>query len=584
MAGGLAFHYGISRQVRSVLGEDSARRSQLQFVDLADPPGAVDFWGSGEVEAVCATPSSLLTAGGFGVMDDGGSISKALPGLKVPVLSQWRGHPVAGLASGGLFLRRGGRWQEARSSFSPLQVRALLEGPGGELWVGARQGLFLAPWASDLLEQMDAAPVRTLALAGDGSLLAGGEQGLKRFQGRRPSLLETPDPWIDWVGVQGLDLWALTPLGLLHGSLGGTLQPVPGGQEVRAAVQAGNQVFAVASGRLLRFEPSGRAAEEALPDTPRRVFASGGVLFADARAGLYRKGPGGWALLRPRPQGFPQGSSHVNALAEWRGRVAVGLFDGGVLLGEASGEGMAWKPLSDNSLWGINALMPVEGVLYLAGLRGAARYDGRRLTPLAPGSAYALARGPGGVAVGYGHGVQLPDGRLLSAFHGLPGNQALALAAGEELVVGTPSGLGAIVDSKVSWRVTAGDGRLPNPWVTSLAQAKEGLYVGTYGGGVALRRPEPDHRPGPGSFHPFPETAGLKVNPGCLAQVDGRLYLGTDGRGLFRLSEDRTHFAPLLVALPSRRVTALLQLGSFLLVGTDEGIARFPLSLLREGS
>ena len=83
-----------------------------------------------------------------------------------------------------------------------------------------------------------------------------------------------------------------------------------------------------------------------------------------------------------------------------------------------------------------------------------------------------------------GQGLLLPGSRFLSAFHGLPGNQALALAGGEPLYVGTPSGLGAVSGSRVAWRVTAGEGRLPHPWVTALALRGDGLYIGTYGGGV----------------------------------------------------------------------------------------------------
>jgi ligand-binding sensor domain-containing protein len=271
-------------------------------------------------------------------------------------------------------------------------------------------------------------------------------------------------------------------------------------------------------------------------------------------------------------------------LAVWSSRLVVGLFDGGVLLGETQGKDLAWKAVPGTSVWGVNALLSAEGVLFIASLRGAAQYDGRKTVSVGTGSAFSLVQTRTGIAIGYGHGVQLPDTRFLSAFHGLPGNQALALASGEDLFVGTPSGLGAISGSRVAWRVTAGDGKLPNPWVTALALFRGGLFAGTYGGGVIRRTPNEDGRPGPGNFDPFPETSGLKVNPGCLQVAGGRLYLGTEGRGLFRLSEDGTQFVPLQVPLPSPRVTALLQNGAFLLIGTDEGLVRVPLSLLREGT
>ena len=79
-----------------------------------------------------------------------------------------------------------------------------------------------------------------------------------------------------------------------------------------------------------------------------------------------------------------------------------------------------------------------------------------------------------------------------------------------------------------------------------------------------------------GEWKPFPETQDLQVNTGCLVVADGRVYAGTDGAGLFRLSRDGTRFERLKLSLPSQRVTALLEMGGFLYIGTDEGLTRWP--------
>ena len=85
------------------------------------------------------------------------------------------------------------------------------------------------------------------------------------------------------------------------------------------------------------------------------------------------------------------------------------------------------------------------------------------------GAAFSLARTGAASRSGIGEGVLLPERKLLSAFHGLPGNQATALAAVEAgLLVGTPSGLGYVESLKVRWRVASGEGRLPHPWVTAI--------------------------------------------------------------------------------------------------------------------
>jgi ligand-binding sensor domain-containing protein len=205
------------------------------------------------------------------------------------------------------------------------------------------------------------------------------------------------------------------------------------------------------------------------------------------------------------------------------------------------------------------------------------------MEPLDGGAAFALATTRDGLVMGFGPGVLLPGPRMMSAFHGLPGNQALALVQGPgdagPLYVGTPSGLGAIQGSRVAWRTVAGDGKLPHPWVTALAVQGEDLYVGTYGGGVARRVAARSTPTAAGVFEAFPETAGLKVNTGCLVMAGGRLYLGTDGRGLWRLSLDGSRFAPVKVPLPSQHVTAIQPGQEALFVGTDEGLARLPLPL-----
>ena len=115
--------------------------------------------------------------------------------------------------------------------------------------------------------------------------------------------------------------------------------------------------------------------------------------------------------------------------------------------------------------------------------------------------------------------------------------------------------------------------RSPHPWVTAILPVPGSVFVGTYGGGLTRRVGAMSDK---GEWKPFAETEGLKINTGCLVVASGRVYAGTDGTGLFRLSVDATRFERLKLSLPSPRVTALLEMGGFLYIGTDEGLTRWP--------
>ncbi len=586
LLGGGAAWWRLSRQLRQALDAPTRKTQPLTFHPLPAPVLKPERWGGAEVAGVGLSADGLVTAGAFGVLDGGGELGGGLPTLNASALALWRGRPLVALAAGGLFLRRDQAWEELRSGFGTLHVRDLRETPGGELLIGAREGLYRAAWGANVLERLDGAPVRAIAEGPGGLRFAGGEQGLRRLDGGRSRPIATPDPWVDGVAILDRELIVLSPRGLARGPLEGPFLPIAGAEEARAFAVAGSQVFAVAEGRLLRFEATGRPSEELLPAPARKVFLAAGVLFADTEAGLYRRGPGGWSLARPRPAALPPGSAHVNALGVQDGRLLVGLFNGGLALGTPGTPAWTWKAVPGSEAWGVNAILTAGGAVHVASLRGVARFEAGRLKPVEPkdaGAAFALAATRDGLALGFGQGVLLPGSRLFSAFHGLPGNQALALAEGpgaaDPLFVGTPTGLGAIQGARVAWRTAPGDGRLPHPWVTALAFRGEDLLVGTYGGGVT-RRVAGRSAPGtPGTFEAYPETAGLKVNTGCLVEAGGRIYLGTDGRGLWRLSADGRRFTPVPVPLPSSHVTAIQPGQDALFVGTDEGLARLPYPL-----
>ncbi|MBK8594863.1 MAG: hypothetical protein IPN83_04615 [Holophagales bacterium] len=166
----------------------------------------------------------------------------------------------------------------------------------------------------------------------------------------------------------------------------------------------------------------------------------------------------------------------MNALAADGSHLYLGFFDGALAVADPRGAPLSAKALLSGEAWGVNAILPLGGVVYAATLRGAFRIADGKARPIeGAGAAFSLAATGSGLAIGYGQGVLLPGPRLLSAYHGLPGNQAYALAAsGEALWVGTPTGLGRVEGRRVTERVLPGEGKLPHPWVTALLPARTG--------------------------------------------------------------------------------------------------------------
>lgn len=577
----------LDRQVRRAASEEAVRSDRIRplaFAPLPRPERSLTLAGDGRVQATAAIGTALWTAGGSGLAngDVRLDVAAGLPTLRASAVASWRGTPVWALAQGGWGRVVDGRTEEAGSGWGRLQVRAFLETPGGELLIGARQGLFRAPSGAAEVERLDTAPVRALVLLDGGRVAAGGETGLRLVPagGGSATPIALVEPWVEALGWDGSTLVAATPAGVFTGPADGApLARHPRGGDANGGVLVAGRFWFVPAGdapavaSLLGAE----RREEATPERFARLLEAAGGLLADGPSGLWRRDPEhGWSLLRKR-DGRSLPSPHVNALAVERDAIWAGFFDGGIA--RASGPGTEWTPIADREPWGVNALLPAAGALYAATLRGAFRVEkgvARRLD--GAGGAFSLALTGSGLAVGYGQGVLLPENRLLSAFHGLPGNQAFALArsaTGQGLWVGTPTGLGRIENRRVVSAARPGEGKLPHPWVTALAPTTDGLLVATYGGGLALER-DPD------GWSRYPETSSLRVNAGALViDPSGRAWAGTQGQGLWASDPGRTRFVRAPLPLPSPNVFSLALYPeaspTTLLVGTDEGLAFVPL-------
>ncbi len=122
--------------------------------------------GTAVSSASPTSPGVLHLATGSGLEADGRlfDVRDGLPSLRVSAVASWRGTPVFALERGG-WGRLGAAGPEmAGAGFGELEVRTFAETEGGELLVGARQGLYRAPFGAGEIEKLDDAPVRSIAL------------------------------------------------------------------------------------------------------------------------------------------------------------------------------------------------------------------------------------------------------------------------------------------------------------------------------------------------------------------------------------------------------------------------------------
>jgi ligand-binding sensor domain-containing protein len=254
----------------------------------------------------------------------------------------------------------------------------------------------------------------------------------------------------------------------------------------------------------------------------------------------------------------------VGGLAEHGGTLHAAFADGPV----ARLEGGRLRPLPAGTPAHGAALASTGGRLFLGGIEGLYRIDGREATSVASIDARAIAAsGDALLVASYGGGVfSTASGR--TALRPEPGVSRWARGVG---VRGTTrcaaTAEGLFVADGGAWRRVPLGGP-PSNDVTALAvrPSADAVVIGTFDRGAAL------HQGGRSA-----PIAGLEPHEtvNAAAWQDGNVWLGT-ARGLVRVDAGGRAVRRLLAAdgLPSSFVRSLLVLASGrLLVGTEEGAA-----------
>ena len=159
--------------------------------------------------------------------------------------------------------------------------------------------------------------------------------------------------------------------------------------------------------------------------------------------------------------------------------------------------------------------------------------------------------------------------RSITAFHGLASNHLYTSAvAGSRLFVGSLAGLVEIEGLRVVRTYKTSNSRLSHDWVTALTEVDGTLYVGTNGGGVDALLPT-------GEWINFGDELGrFEVNQNAMHFDGERLYVGTSDRGLLVYNTRARRWTGISAGLASQNVTAITSDDRFVYAGTLNGLAR----------
>ncbi|MFH1176756.1 MAG: two-component regulator propeller domain-containing protein [Acidobacteriota bacterium] len=570
LVGATAVSGGIPRVVRLRVLESLVQTSDVHAVAvaktgvwLATTGGLVRLQGEQETRfsSLDGLPPgrlhALLTDGpdALWVGGDGGLVRLRVQGAAVAVTRRVPLREARSLAryQGALYC---GTWGEGLLRIAPDSDRV------GRLAAAA------SPW----LDQ-----VTSLAVGTDGLYLGTARGGVARFDGHRVQRFpaaQLPGRIVWGLAALGGEVWVATSggLALLKGMELARAVEVSAAQrlairDLRAVLvdQDGALLLGSYGGGLFRLAGDTLSRVGGVP-AAAHVWAlsrHGEDLLIGTANGLLRRAPDD-RTTRWSSAGPP--ANDIAALAVGREDLWVGTFDAGLSRYRAGrwrhfGRGSGVIDDRINHL----ALQPTGGteVLWVATPRGVSRWSGGSWQSfaagdhLAPGHVNAMHVSRGAVTFASSGGLARFDGarwERTTTASGLPVRQPTSVvsAADGTLWVGGIDGL-ARRDTSGRWTLfDTASGHLPDDWITALLLDGEGLWAGTYDGGIVYR--------GKGSARMWREADGLPcgwINPQAMLRAYGQLWLGTLDGGLLVGDDSGWRSFGISDGLPSLDVTAI---------------------------
>jgi hypothetical protein len=421
------------------------------------------------------------------------------------------------------------------------------------------------------------------------------DEGLFHYQGGQlqpaPSV---PDKRVLWLEVDGVRVWAATPLGIAEYEGGRFRRELASGFFVKTLLRRRNALLAgtledglleigleARNPRPMRLEqPADRNSSSS---DVRKVFAAGGREFTLLPDRLLS---GDKEVIRADAGSLHLTDGNIAALApDNEGRLWIGYFDRGLDILDGS----RLKHLEDDTLFCVNRIVHDEAGRrsIVATGNGLAILDAtqtvRKVMHKADGlianhATDVLLRPGGNLTVATPAGVTFIEGggrtSSIYAFHGLVNNHVYALGACQnQVLAGTLGGLSTLEGGLVKASFTTANSALRHNWITAIADAGTTCLVGTYGGaGVMAFDPDGTWRAFPDLTQP--EVRGFEVNPNALAVTERAAFAGTLGRGLAVWNRGTGRWNWLTEGLPSLNVTAVAARGGSVYIGTDNGLVQ----------
>jgi len=572
----------------------------------------------------------LATSGGLIALDEGGDIRKrystldGLPDNDLTTLAVFRDRLFVGTTSAGLLAFDGNAFTGFRFNKPKATHVSVLVPTETELLIGTIDGGLFEYDGQRFTRRFNSAPgadsSRVTALLSHESRLYIGTQdaGLYLWREAHIEHISTnenlPSPHVTAIASVPATLSdrgtiaVATDFGVVALNDANELKPISNRPNITSlAVSRGHLWAGLFNGGIVDLNTAA-AKQRALPgeaetssaqtaglpvSVPAKVVVDDGKLWALTSNGAFARDEGSTSPAFESIAGALVGdrvltAGHITGLALDRGsRLWIGYFDRGIdVLAPQTNERLSH--IEDDRVREINHLVfdGSDDRMLAATSRGlvafASNFKQTVMTREQGGlindsvaqvslSSASETRGRGMVLATAGGLTEVAGGRArsLTAFHGLASNHLYTSASvGSRLFVGSLAGLVELEGLRVVRTYKTSNSSLSHDWVTALAEVEGTLYVGTNGGGVDALLPT-------GEWVNFADELGkFEVNQNAMHYDGERLYVGTSDRGLLVYNTRARRWTRISAALSSQNVTAIASDDRFVYVGTLNGLVR----------